>query len=275
MKLSIITINYNNLEGLRRTIDSVMSQTWRDFEWILVDGGSTDGSKELIEEIAANPHSNISWWCSEPDKGIYNAMNKGILHAKGDYLNFMNSGDCFVDKSILEKFFNYIQKDIPESDILYGDCLECSENFKSVFRQAPPSLTLDFYVNRGYINHQSSFIKRALFDNELYDESYRLCADGNFFIRRILDGCKFSYVGFSVCRFYLGGASSEWASNSETQRYIQCNLSERFLDGDINSLVYFYWKKASYRKLITFFANILIFVDRSIGNLHFRKGKDV
>ena len=78
MKLSIITINYNNKAGLQKTIDSVVAQTWRDFEWIIIDGGSTDGSKELIEQY----QQHFAYWCSEPDKGVYNAMNKGIDKAK-------------------------------------------------------------------------------------------------------------------------------------------------------------------------------------------------
>lgn len=81
MKLSIITINYNNLQGLRNTFQSVISQTWQEFEWIVIDGGSTDGGKELLEEH----QEKFSYWVSEPDKGIYNAMNKGISHANGEY----------------------------------------------------------------------------------------------------------------------------------------------------------------------------------------------
>ena len=99
MKLSIITINYNNLAGLQRTIDSVVCQTWHDYEWIIIDGGSSDGSKELIEQY----QEYITYWCSEPDKGIYNAMNKGIDHAHGDYLIFMNSGDAFASKKCIRK----------------------------------------------------------------------------------------------------------------------------------------------------------------------------
>ena len=89
MKLSIITINYNNREGLKKTINSVINQTFRDFEYILIDGGSEDGSKEIILQHEAQ----FSYWRSEKDHGIYNAMNKGILAAKGDYLLFLNSGD--------------------------------------------------------------------------------------------------------------------------------------------------------------------------------------
>ena len=92
MKLSIITVNLNNLEGLKKTYESVVSQTFTDYEWLVIDGGSTDGSREFIEQH----QDKFAYWCSEPDKGIYNAMNKGIVRAKGEYLNFMNSGDYFA-----------------------------------------------------------------------------------------------------------------------------------------------------------------------------------
>ena len=99
MTLSIITINYNDVHGLQKTINSVLSQTWKDYEWIIIDGGSTDGSKELIEKY----QQHFSFWCSEPDKGIYNAINKGIAHAHGDYIQFLHSGDYLFEPTTLEK----------------------------------------------------------------------------------------------------------------------------------------------------------------------------
>ena len=102
MKLSIITINFNNHDGLQKTINSVIAQTWKDFEWIIIDGGSTDGSKNLIEQY----DKYITYWISESDKGIYNAMNKGIKIARGDYLQFLNSGDYFYNEKVIEKFCN-------------------------------------------------------------------------------------------------------------------------------------------------------------------------
>ena len=95
----IITINYNNVDGLRKTINSVISQTFRDFEWIVIDGGSTDGSKDLINQYV----EYFSYSISEPDSGVYNAMNKGIKVAHGEYFIFLNSGDYFYDKNVLEK----------------------------------------------------------------------------------------------------------------------------------------------------------------------------
>ena len=112
VKLSIITVNLNNLEGLKRTYESVVCQTFTDYEWIVIDGGSTDGSREFIEQH----QDKFAYWCSEPDKGIYNAMNKGIVRAKGEYLNFMNSGDCFACEETLAGVFGRERT----ADILYG-----------------------------------------------------------------------------------------------------------------------------------------------------------
>lgn len=102
MKLSIITVKLNNRDGLKRTIDSVVSQTFTDYEWIVIDGGSTDGSRELIEQY----QDHFAYWCSEPDKGIYNAMNKGIAHAKGEWLQFLNSGDVLYSNNTLASVFS-------------------------------------------------------------------------------------------------------------------------------------------------------------------------
>ena len=113
MKLSVITINFNNRDGLRKTIESVVNQTFKDFEYIIIDGGSTDGSVDVIKEYA----DRIDYWVSEPDKGIYNAMNKGIDVAKGEYCIFMNSGDCFYVNDVYENVF----RELDGVDIIIGD----------------------------------------------------------------------------------------------------------------------------------------------------------
>ena len=110
-KLTIITINYNNLEGLKRTVESVLNQTWQEFEYIVIDGGSNDGSAEYIESQS----EHIDYWVSEPDKGIYNAMNKGIAKARGEYLLFLNSGDHLYSAKVLEE--NYGK--IADFDLIY------------------------------------------------------------------------------------------------------------------------------------------------------------
>ena len=97
IELSIITVNFNNGKGLSKTYNSIKSQNWKNFEWIIIDANSSDNSRDIIKVILEQNDVNIAYWCSEPDSGIYNGMNKGIYHASGKYLNFMNSGDTFYD----------------------------------------------------------------------------------------------------------------------------------------------------------------------------------
>ena len=121
MILSIITVSFNNLDGLTKTTNSIIEQTFRDFEWIVIDGGSSDGSKEYLIKNS----KYISYWCSEPDNGIYNAMNKGIMKAKGNYLLFMNSGDFLFNKHVLKKVFSSRHE---KKLLCGGECLYSVKN---------------------------------------------------------------------------------------------------------------------------------------------------
>lgn len=121
--ISIITINFNNKNGLIKTLNSVISQTCKEFEWIIIDGGSTDGSKELLE----NYSEHITYWVSEPDNGIYHAMNKGIRVAKGDYLQFLNSGDYLANNKTIEDFYNENFTD----DVIYGNAIIVKKQSRS------------------------------------------------------------------------------------------------------------------------------------------------
>ena len=202
MKLSIITINYNNLEGLKRTYESVVSQTCQDFEWIIIDGGSTDGSKEFIEEH----QEKFAYWCSEPDKGIYNAMNKGIAKAKGEYLQFLNSGDNLVDDKVIEEFLAFgWEEDVVSGDIILdGDINEIRYN--------PDEEELDFDRMRSGagVTHPSSYIKKELFDKYgLYDESLRIVSDWKFFIKvLIIHNCSYRHWKRIVANFNTDGICS-------------------------------------------------------------------
>ena len=202
MKLSIITINYNNLEGLRRTYDSVVSQTCQDFEWIIIDGGSTDGSKDFIEEH----QTQFAYWCSEPDKGIYNAMNKGIAKATGEYLQFLNSGDNLVDSKVIEEF---LVLDWNEA-VISGDIMIDGDNMK-IWRN-PEDKFLDFdYMYRSSIYHPSSYIKKELFEKYgLYDENLRIVSDWKFFLESlIIRGCSYRHWDRIVTNFVYDGISSK------------------------------------------------------------------
>lgn len=200
MKCSIITINYNNIFGLQKTIQSVICQTWRDFEWIIIDGGSTDGSKDLINDVAKHPESNISYWCSEKDKGIYNAMNKGILHARGEYLQFLNSGDMYVNNYSLQNVCEELYKD----DVIYGDC---SWEHNNDIVLTPNNLSLSFFVC-STIMHPSSFIKRTLFFNALYDEKHKIVSDWSKFLELFLDNTSFRHIEQIITTLDAGGISA-------------------------------------------------------------------
>lgn len=181
MKLSIITINYNNKVGLQKTIDSVTSQTFKTFEWIIIDGGSTDGSKELIEKYT----QHITYWVSEPDKGIYNAMNKGIKVAKGEYLLFLNSGDYFNEDNIIERviYTEFV------ADVVYGSSVMVwNKDYRTIWDMPIENVTGKLFFE-GSLLHQASFIRRNLFDKfGNYDETYMIAADWKFFTKAIVFG---------------------------------------------------------------------------------------
>lgn len=197
MTLSIITINLNNYDGLLKTINSVLNQTWKDFEWIVIDGGSTDGSKKLIEKY----QEHFAYWCSEPDKGVYNAMNKGIAKAKGEYLNFMNSGDTFYEAETLLKVFAVKWT----ANVLYGDWMEIFHD--SERQRTIEENELGSVIWHQNICHQSMFIQRKLFNDNNYDESMKLLADWYWNTKMYLSGTVFQKLPILVCRYDMYGMS--------------------------------------------------------------------
>ena len=208
MLLSIITINYNNRDGLQKTIDSVITQTWKDYEWIVIDGGSTDGSKELIDKY----QKHFSYWCSEPDNGVYNAMNKGIAKAKGEYLSFMNSGDTFYGVDTLNSIFCKKRT----GDVLYGDCMRIYKDHKELLRY--PRIMELYVLHCDPICHQAMMIRTSLLSDSGYDESFKVCADYKHLMDIAVHGVSFEYVGVTVCRYDMSGISSHY--NDEMKREI-------------------------------------------------------
>ncbi len=192
-KLSIITINYNNLKGLSKTYDSIMLQSFKDYEWIVIDGGSTDGSKDFI----AKNQTKITWWCSERDGGIYNAQNKGILHADGEYLLFLNSGDTLLNRDTLDNVFSYVK----DADVVYGDWIERKKyGFKKKCRYPYEACYYNFAIRP--LCHQASFIRTSLLKHTPYDEKYRICADWAKWVELSKRGCSFIHIPVDIC-FYL------------------------------------------------------------------------
>jgi glycosyltransferase involved in cell wall biosynthesis len=209
-KLSIITINLNNREGLERTIQSVISQTFTDFEYIIIDGGSTDGSVDIINQFA----DKITCWVSEPDKGIYNAMNKGILKAKGEYTYFLNSGDKFHSNFVLHDIFiTNNNKPIITGNLirLYHDSHTEIDKGLAFERKRDNNLFTLYDFLYGYINHQATFIKKNLFEiYGLYDEEYKIVSDWIFYIKVVsLSGITLDYIDYTICDFDMTGISSQ------------------------------------------------------------------
>ena len=231
MKLSIITVNYNNKAGLQKTIDSVVAQTWRDFEWIIIDGGSTDGSKELIEQY----QQHFSYWCSEPDKGVYNAMNKGIDKARGEYLQFLNSGDILQEKTVLEDVF----KEDLYGDMVYGDWNMVIDDDKSVFMKSPTRISLNFFYSSN-ICHQAMFIKLNVLKETGYDEAFHVYADWARWIQMCLEGATFQYIPIVVCEFDARGGLSRrdfQLLNQEKKRLLETVPETIRVDLDENALL--------------------------------------
>jgi glycosyltransferase involved in cell wall biosynthesis len=237
-KLSIITINYNNLDGLQRTVESVVNQTWQELEYIVIDGGSKDGSAEYIESQS----EHIDYWVSEPDKGIYNAMNKGIVKATGEYLFFLNSGDHFFSNTVLEE--NYDK--IADYDLIYFNIVNLREK-NSYTITYPEHLSFSFFY-LGTLCHQSTFIKKELFDQlGLYDENLKLVSDWKFFILALFKfNCTYLKVNTIISTFYLDGISTDLMNkellNKEREQVLNADFKgyveavKEFLISDFKTL---------------------------------------
>lgn len=199
MKVTIITINYNNLNGLKDTVDSVINQDYKDKEYIIIDGGSTDGSKELLDSYS----NNFYYWKSEKDKGLYDAMNKGIKKSTGDYIVFMNSGDVFFDENVLSDIFK--SKSFNE-DIIYGNTIY-KYGDKGILRYAR---SLKIMKEELPFCHQSTFIKGDLMRNVLYDDkNYKLIADYDFFYKCWKNEKTFIHINKIISIYDTTGVSAD------------------------------------------------------------------
>jgi len=204
MKLSIITVNYNNRDGLNKTIRSVRNQKFKDFELIIIDGASTDGSVELIR----NYSEIISYFVSEPDNGLYEAMNKAIKVSKGDYCLFLNSGDYLVSKNVLSKV---LDSKSSGADLMIGKQLFIDSRGKK--SKGPKIRKTDLNISYFFsstIPHQATFIKRKLFDAVgLYNESYKVVADWIFWFEAIvIHKCSVEILNVPVSYMESGGISA-------------------------------------------------------------------
>lgn len=208
--LSIITINLNNINGLKRTIESVLMQSFKNFEWIVIDGNSTDGSKELLEQNK----SNIDVFVCESDSGIYNAINKGIKLANGEFLEILNSGDCLHDTDTLERVFQ--QK--LSGDINYGDIVRIFPDGHKDIQKYNKPISLHYFKAGGIINHQATFFRRKVFDNHLYDEKYSIASDWAYCIEAVCRGLTFNHIDQIIVDYDNSGISTQWSSKQLEER---------------------------------------------------------
>lgn len=220
MLISVITINYNNAAGLRKTVASVREQTFNDFEYIIIDGGSTDGSSEIIDTIPT------AYSCSERDAGIYDAMNKGVAHARGEYVLFLNSGDVLASAEVLAHTANALDG----IDIVYGS-LTFRYPQKDFTRQYPAQLSAAFFY-KDTLPHPASFIRRELLTRTPYSTTYRIVSDWIFFMREIvINNASYRRIDELITIFMVNGVSTDHTlEHSERQQALHDFFSPMLLD---------------------------------------------
>jgi len=249
MKVSVITISCDNAVGLEKTIQSVVGQNYTDYEYIVIDGGSSDNSKQILETYS----DKITYWVSEPDKGIYEAMNKGIIRARGEFCHFLNSGDIYADGDVLKKAFENKEYDVP---LLRG--VQICNADTGIFRwwnHGNRDVTLfDLYVDT--MQHQATFIKRNLFDKYgLYDEKYKIVSDWKFFIQTMLGGEKSVFLNMDIVIFDMTGISNnpKYHDLMYEERYkVFDELIPKTISATFDHLIELEKEKRRYRRYVRF-----------------------
>lgn len=198
--ISIITVVYNGEKYLEQTIQSVLNQTYTNIEYIIIDGKSTDKTLDIIKKY----DNEISFWSSEPDKGIYDAMNKGIKKADGDYIGILNSDD-YYELNAVEHIVNEISK-FPDADVLFGNIYKLNMYFPEKILQNNMKGT---NLTKGFsIWHPTTFVKQQIYTKHgLFDTSYKIAADYDLLLRFYLKNCKFQYINKVITNFREGGMS--------------------------------------------------------------------
>ena len=210
MKISIITINYNNGEGLERTIQSVINQdNSHSIEYLVIDGGSIDNSRRIIEQN----QNRLAYWCSERDRGIYHAMNKGIAHATGEYLLFLNAGD-FLEPGSINNTIGYLSGE----DIVYGNLIFQDTNGTRTPITYPEKPTTEYLFEKS-LGHPATFFRRSLFEKYAYNESLKIVSDWEFLFRKIiLEKCSTKHIPVFVSTFMTDGISCTMSELCQKER---------------------------------------------------------
>lgn len=218
--ITIVTINLNNRNGLRRTIESVVSQSLKDqIEYIIIDGGSTDGSTDIIDLYK----DQIDYWVSEKDEGLYNAMNKAIPHINGDYVLYLNSGDYLCDNNVIANIIN----ELDGTQIIYGD--EWKDRGTSKYISKYPDKLDEAFFKKTALPHQSTFIKSELMKKIPYSEQWKLLGDWLWFRERIIeDKVTYKHIKTPISVYGLDGISTKQRNvhnDEKKQYYLQKNIT--------------------------------------------------
>lgn len=275
-KVSVITVVFNDAAHIRETIESVLSQTWEECEYLVIDGGSSDGTREIIREY----EQKIAYWCSEPDKGIYDAMNKGILQATGDWICFLNSGDVFVDAEALANFLSAAPT--TEADVIYGDSLEIDAGSANFLLAGEEPSKMEFYP---IYRHGSSLVRQEVHRRFLFDLTqqsqfeyaldwhmiHQVYKAGGVFVKsnavleaflkegtsnhplknrwlnyKITSGNRFECFKFLLFLYYV---LKHWVNKSGIYNYIRGFFLEYVLNSLLPHVPFWSWRKA-YLKLV-------------------------
>lgn len=210
-KVSVITVCYNAALHIEKTILSVLSQTYDQVEYIIVDGGSNDGTTEIIQKY----QNRIDKYISEPDNGIFDAMNKGVALASGDWINFMNAGDLFYNEEVLKAIFS---QQVEGYEFIYGD-FQLMDDQKLINRKNRPLAFLHMGMRRANICHQATLVKRNLQTRHPFNTAFRVSSDFEFIYTIFQEGARFyKYKGF-IARYLRGGFSTDMISSNRKRDY--------------------------------------------------------
>ena len=201
--ITVITVCYNDADNLKRTIESVLSQSSYDFEFIIKDGGSTDNTRSIVEGYNNRLERlrSFKYVCSK-DKGIYDAMNVATGMASGEWINYLNAGDQYYDANVIKDLSEFLYK--TEADVIYGDVKKCYKNKSKIVYVTEDK---EFLKRGMYFNHQASFVRRSLALSNPFNLKFRICSDYNFFVECYQKGKKFEYLNRIIAVFQIGGLS--------------------------------------------------------------------
>ena len=234
--ITIITVNFNNSSGLKKTIESVVKQTYSFIDFIIIDGNSSDGSVDIIK----NNEEKISYWVSEKDNGVYDAMNKGIEKATGDYCLFLNSGDTLYHDKVIEN----ILQDLSNTDLIYGDIyIELSQKFSVISSFKSKKISRWFFISTNGLPHQATFIKTTILkkNQPAYKTDFTITADHEFFSRSVLiDKASLKYTPNIITNYGITGMSCKMKNSFKILRE-RFKISRSYLNKTILAAYYIYY----------------------------------